>query len=133
MTIDMEEKEATGNLTEQDLALELGKQSHDQEQGDVIANSKLVQDSNDILPKVDRTLSHSDQNDIYYNAAEDADDEIGSDDDMEETQPLIIRKAQKAKSCKDVKQGMHFVVVVVNAERIKADSPPISSSVNKPS
>ncbi len=100
MKADMAEKEATGELSwleKEDFALKLGQQNLDQDKAENEAAAKSIQDSDG------HGLMDLDYEHVYYDAAEDADDEIDTDDDYEEIQPLNIKKA---KTGKDNGQGM---------------------------
>ena len=100
MRAEMAEKEATGELSwleEQDFAPKLGQQNLDQDKAENEAAAKSIQDT-DGQGFMDLDYEH-----VYYDAAEDADDEIDTEDDYEEIQPLNIKKA---KTGKDNDQGM---------------------------
>ena len=133
----MAEKQTIEKLEEQDFASEVGKQESSQE----IADAKLFQESNNALQERDEELLDPDSPDfeqMYYDVAEEADDELDSDNDYEEIQPLNIKKT---KTGKDVDQGMQFRLVSSVAERlcrrenvaerIKAEGSLVSSFVNK--
>lgn len=114
MKVDMAEKLAIEKLEEQDFASEVGKQESSQE----IADAKLFQESNNALQELDEELLDQDSPDfeqMYYDVAEEADDELDSDNDYEEIQPLNIKKT---KTGKDVDQGMQFQLVSSVAERL---------------
>lgn len=96
----MAKKKATeklGLLEEQDAASKLGKQNLDQNKADGRAVAEDVQDSDD------EDFVNLDYGDIDRDTAEDADNEIDTDDDFEEIRPLNIKKA---KTNKDSDPGM---------------------------
>ena len=100
MKADMSEKEVSRELSwleKQDFAPELGQQNLDQDKAENKATAKSIQDSDG------QGLMDSDYEYVCYDAAEDADDEIDTDDDYEEIQPLYV---VKAKTGKDNDQGM---------------------------
>ena len=100
MKADMAENDATGELSwleTKDSAPELGQQNLDQDKAENEAVAKSIQDSDG------QGLADLDYEHVYYDSAEDADDEIDTDDDYEEIQPLNIKKA---KTGKDNDQGM---------------------------
>lgn len=75
-------------LRKQDLASEFRKQKLDKDKAD----AKLLDDSDE------GDFLDPDCQDMYYDAAEDADDEIDSDEDYEEIRPLVIKKAKPGKA-----------------------------------
>ena len=98
----MAEKEATrklGLLEEQNVSSTLGKQNLDQDKAEataeataeVKADAEFVQDSDN------KNFLDLDYGDLYHEAAEDADDEIETEDDYEEIRPLNIRKVKTSK------------------------------------
>ena len=98
----MAEKEATGKLSwleKQDFASKLEKHNLDRDKAEKKVDAKFFQDS-DNQGLMDPEYEH-----VYYDAAEDADDEIDTDDDYKEIRPL---KIQKAKTCQDSDQGMQY-------------------------
>lgn len=140
MEADMAEKNATGKLEKQASASQLGEQNHDPENAVEMADAKLLQESTDALQALEEAVADTGLMDpgygqVYHDAAEDADDELGTDEDNDyvEIPPLNIRKV---KTGKDGDQGMqHFILgdCLVVAERIKAESSLVSSSVHKSS
>ena len=94
MAANMAEKEATGKLgllKEQNTSSTLGKQNLDQNKAEAKADAEFVQDSDD------RNFLDLDYGDLYHAAAEDADDEIDTDDDYKEIRPLNIKKVKTSK------------------------------------
>lgn len=87
---------ATGKLEKQDFALEPEKQSLSQSKAEGKLDAKLFQDSNDAL--LDDDLVDSDHKYLYYEASEDADDEISTDDDYAKILPLNIKKVETGKT-----------------------------------
>ena len=93
----MAEKETTGKLgllEKQDVSSTLGKQNLDQNKADgaeAKADAEFVQDSDD------KDFLDLDYGDLYHEAAEDADNEIDTDDDYEEIRPLNINKVKTSK------------------------------------
>ena len=90
----MTEKEATGKLgllEKQNISSTLGKQNLDQNKAEAKADAEFVQDSDD------RNFLDLDYGDLYHAAAEDADDEIDTDDDYKEIRPLNIKKVKTSK------------------------------------
>ena len=103
MTADMAEMEATGKLKAQNFASELGKQKSDRDKAENKADAEFFQD--DKLQELDEKLedpNFPDFEHVYYDIAEEADDELDSDHSYEEIRPLLIKKA---KSGKDGDQG----------------------------
>ena len=111
METNMAEKKATAELDKQDFASnpKKGNLSQGNEEGtaDAKADAKLVQDDDDALFEdllVAEDLLDTDRKYLDCEAAEDADDEISSDDDdYEKILPLSIKKA---KTGKEVNQGI---------------------------
>ena len=104
----MAEKEAIGQLEKQNFASELGKQICDQDKAEGKADTKLFQDSINALQALDEGFADRECEECnkhaYHESAEDADDEIDTDDDYEEIiRPLNIKKA---KTGKNSDQGM---------------------------
>ena len=98
----MAEKEATGKLSwleKQDDASKLDKQNLDREKAEKRADAEFFQDR-DNQGLMDPEYEH-----VYYDSAEDADDEIDTDDDYEVIRPLNIKKA---KTDQDSDQGMQY-------------------------
>lgn len=94
----MAEKGAIEQLEKQDLASELGKQNLGQDRTEEKADAKLAQDSTDALEALEIDLLDRDYEHAYYDSAEDADDEVDTDDDFEEViHPLNIKKAETGK------------------------------------
>lgn len=99
MVANMTEQEATGKLgsrEEQNVSSKLGKQNLDQNKAEAKADAEFVQDSDD------KNFLNLGYGDLYHEAAEDADDEIGTDDDYEENdyeeiRPLNIKKVKTSK------------------------------------
>ena len=90
----MAEKEATrklGLLEEQSISSTLGKHNLDQNKAEAKADAEFVQDIDD------KNFLDLDYEDLNHEAAEDADDEIDTDDDYEyeEIRPLNIKKVKR--------------------------------------
>lgn len=86
----MAKTEATGKLgllKEQDVASKFVKQHLDQEKAEEKADEQFIQDS-------DAEDFMRDYGYLYHETAEDADDEIDTDDDFEEILPLNIKKVK---------------------------------------
>ena len=113
MDINIAEKKATGELDKQDSASNPKKENLGLGQAEGIADAKaeakLVQDDDDALFKdllVAEDLLDADRKYLDCEAAEDADNEISSDDDdYEKILPLNIKEA---KTGKEVNQGIPY-------------------------
>ena len=103
----MAETEATGKLgllKEQDLASKLGKQNLDENKAEEKTNEQFVQDSDEEEDFM------KDYGYLYHETAEDADDEIDTDDDFEEIPPLNIKKVKTSNA---TNPGMQYTSYAV--------------------
>lgn len=98
MKADMAEDEATGKLEKSNFASELGEQNPDQDKAGEKADAKLLQKANSEAQAVDEGFMDTDYAHVCYDSAEDADDEIDTDDGYEKIRPLNIKKIKNGKA-----------------------------------
>ena len=103
----MTKKKITEKLEKQGFASESGEGLNEDRAQD-IADTKLLQDSNSALQTLDEDSEDLDlmslgYSQVHHEAAEDADDELDSEDDncFEEIRPLVVKKTKT-----DNDQGM---------------------------
>ena len=106
----MAETKASGKLDERDLSAELIKQNLNEDKAQEMAHAGLFHDKRDTTQTLDEDIVDLDLMDLaytqaYHDAAEDADDELDTDDEdnYEEVRPLNIKKSQTGN---DGVQGM---------------------------
>ena len=98
MRADMAESRAIEKLEMQNFALEFRTQSPDQDKAEKKADAKLFHESTNATQAVDEGSMDTDYGHVYYESAEDADDEIDTEDDFEIILPLNIKKVQGGKA-----------------------------------
>ena len=111
----MAKKKTAQKLEQEDFASESGEQNLNEDKTQDEADAKLLQESISTPQplaaedKVDPCLVDLAYGQVYHEAAEDADDELDSeeDNDYEEVQPLMVKKTKT-----DSDQGMQHLLCV---------------------
>ena len=130
----MVEEKAIENLEIEDSASQFGKQSFHQKKAGKEAKMRRLQNSIDALQALNKGVAEQDSMDpdnsqIDHDTGEDADDEFDTDDDdCVKILPLNIEKAETGRGSD---QGTQVDDDVIAAERIRAESSLVSSSINK--
>ena len=107
----MAKKEAAAKVEKHDFTSELGKQNRE-----IAADTAITQGSTDALKATNKGIVDQDNDYVYYDCAEDADDELDTDDDFEEIQPLNIKKTKTDEDSDHSMPSCPFALVVSPSE-----------------
>ena len=101
ISADMAKKKTAQKLEQEDFASESGEQNPNEDRIQDIADAKLLRESIKTLQalakdKMDPDLVDLSYSQVHYEAAEDADDELDSEeeDDYQEVRLLMVKKAK---------------------------------------